>query len=111
MSNNVTFEHVEKQIFSGTYPIVPTTLSVKSTITEGDIIGVSTAGEYGKFDEATYTIPYAIAYGSATYVDTAIPCNCILTGEVVESFVKLPTDTAKKLSLVQELRKIGLFIR
>ena len=108
MANNVKFANVEKQIFHGDYPLVSQPLTVKNAVKAGDVIGVDSAGNYGKYDESTYTAPYAIAYEDAA---ASKECSCILSAYLVESFVLLPEDAGKKLKLKQELRKIGLFLR
>lgn len=108
MANNVKFTNKEKQIFFGDYPLISVPLTVKTAVKAGDVIGVAENGDYGKYADTTYTAPYAIAYedGEANKV-----CSAILTAYLLESFVLLPQDAAKKLKLKQELRKIGLFLR
>lgn len=108
MANNVKFSNIEKQIFYGDYPLVSQPLTVKNAVKAGDVIGVDTAGNYGKYDETTYTVPYAVAYEDA---DASKECSCILSAYLMESFVLLQGDASKKLKLKQELRKIGLFLR
>lgn len=108
MANNIKFSNVEKQIFYGDYPLVSEALVIKTAVVAGDVIGVDTSGNYGKYDESTYTIPYAIAYEDS---ETNKNCSCLLAAYIVESFVKLPGEANKKLKLKQELRKIGLFLK
>lgn len=111
MANNQKFSNEERQIFYGNYPLVSESLPLKTSVEEGDVIGVDEAGNYGKYDESTYTTPYAIAYEGATFSSDPVNCTCLLSAYVVEKFVKLPQDAGKKLKLKQELRKIGLFIK
>lgn len=106
--NNQKFTNEEKQIFYGEFPLISQPLTVKTAVAEGDVIGVDASGNYGKYDESTYTTPYAVAYEKA---DTGKECSSILTAYLMESFVLLPEDAGKKLKLKQELRKIGLFLR
>lgn len=106
--NNVKFTNEEKQIFYGDYPLISEALLVKTAVDAGDVIGVDADGNYGKYDEATYTTPYAVVYEKGE-ADTN--CSCILTAYLMESFVLLPEDDTKKLKLKQELRKIGLFLK
>lgn len=108
MANNIKFSNVEKQIFHGEYPLVSEALTLKTNVEEGDVIGTDTSGNYGKYDETTYTTPYAIAYEKCTANKN---CSCILSAYLMESFVKLPGEAEKKLKLKQELRKIGLFLK
>lgn len=108
MSNNVKFTNQEKQIFYGNYPLISEALVVKTAVKEGDVIGVDTSGNYGKYDEATYTTPYAVAYEAGEINKS---CSCILTAYLMESFVLLPEAADKKLKLKQELRKISLFLK
>lgn len=109
--NNTKFTNEEKQIFYGDYPLVVQSLPVKSTVVAGDVIGVDAEGNYGKYDEATYTTPYAVATQGVTFSSDPVNCECILAAYLMESFVLLPEDTSKKLKLKQELRKIGIFLR
>lgn len=109
--NNTKFTNEEKQIFYGDYPLVAQSLPVKSTVVAGDVIGVDAEGNYGKYDEATYTIPYAIATQGVTFSSDPVNCECLLAAYLMESFVLLPEDASKKLKLKQELRKIGIFLR
>lgn len=108
MANNVKFTNKEKQIFFGDYPLVSVPLTVKTAVKAGDVIGVADNGDYGKYADTTYTAPYAIAYEDG---EANKACSAILTAYLLESFVLLPQDAAKKLKLKQELRKIGLFLR
>lgn len=108
MANNVKFSNEEKQIFYGDYPLISEPLTVKTAVKAGDVIGVDTNGVYGKYDEETYTEPYAIAYEDT---EAEKECPSILVAYLMESFVSLPEDAIKKLKLKQELRKIGLFLR
>ena len=55
----------EKQIFHGDYPLVSQPLTVKNAVKAGDVIGVDASGNYGKYNESTYTTPYAVAYEDA----------------------------------------------
>ena len=49
--NNTKFTNEEKQIFYGDYPLVAQSLPLKTTVIEGDVIGVDAEGNYGKYDE------------------------------------------------------------
>lgn len=109
--NNTKFTNEEKQIFYGDYPLVAQSLPVKSTVVAGDVIGVDAEGNYGKYDEVTYTTPYAVATQGVAFSSDPVNCECILAAYLMESFVLLPEDASKKLKLKQELRKIGIFLR
>lgn len=109
--NNTKFTNEEKQIFYGDYPLVAQSLPLKTTVIEGDVIGVDAEGNYGKYDEITYTTPYAVATQKVTFSSDPVNCECILSAYLMESFVLLPSDAGKKLKLKQELRKIGIFLR
>lgn len=109
--NNTKFTNEEKQIFYGDYPLVAQSLPLKTTVVAGDVIGVDAEGNYGKYDEATYTTPYAVATQGVTFSSDPVNCECILAAYLMESFVLFPEDTSKKLKLKQELRKIGIFLR
>lgn len=111
MANNYKFSNEEKQIFYGDYPLVVESLPLKTTVAAGDVIGVDASGNYGKYDEETYTIPYAVAYAPATHESEDVKCECLLAASLMESFVLLPEEPAKKVKLKQELRKIGLFLK
>ena len=112
MANNQKFSNEERQIFYGNYPLVSESLPLKTSVEEGDVIGVDEAGNYGKYNKSvTYTTPYAIAYEGATFSSDPVNCTCLLAAYVVEKFVKLPENASEKLKLKQELRKIGLFIK
>lgn len=106
--NNQKFTNGEKQIFAGAYPLISEPLTVKTAVKAGDVIGTDTNGIYGKYDEVTYTTPYAVAYEDA---EAEKECPSILTAYLMESFVLLPEDETKKLKLKQDLRKIGLFLK
>lgn len=108
MANNVKFTNKERQIFFGDYPLISEPLTIKTAVKAGDVIGTDEQGVYGKYDETTYTTPYAIAYEDG---EADKSCACILTAYLVEDFVLLPDAADKKLKLKQELRKIGLFIK
>ena len=105
--NNTKFTNEEKQIFYGDYPLVAQSLPLKTTVIEG----VDAEGNYGKYDESTYTTPYAVATQGVTFSSDPVNCECILAAYLMESFVLLPSDAGKKLKLKQELRKIGIFLR
>lgn len=109
--NNTQYANEEKQIFYGDYPLVAQSLPLKTTVVEGDVIGVDAEGNYGKYDEATYTTPYAVATQGVTFSSDPVNCECILAAYLMENFVLLPSDAGKKLKLKQELRKIGIFLR
>lgn len=109
--NNTKFTNEEKQIFYGDYPLVAQSLPLKTTVIEGDVIGVDAEGNYGKYDEATYTTPYAVATQGVTFSSSPVNCECILAAYLMESYVLLPVNAGKKLKLKQELRKIGIFLR
>lgn len=105
MNNKVTTKE-GKRVLVGSFPTTMDFKLVKTEIQEGDIIGVSSAGVYGKYDEATYTDVYGIAYEPAL-VDTK--CSILLTGEISSTFAKIPTET--KDAVILKLRKISIFIK
>lgn len=109
--NNTKFTNEEKQIFYGDYPLVAQSLPLKTTVVAGDVIGIDAEGNYGKYDEVTYTTPYAVATQGVTFSSDPVNCECLLAAYLMESFVLLPEDASKKLKLKQELRKIGIFLR
>lgn len=105
MNNKVTTQE-GKRVLVGPFPTTMDFKLVKTAIEEGDIIGISSVGVYGKYDEVTYTDVYGIAYGPAL-VDTT--CSILLTGEISSAFVKIPTET--KDAVILKLRKISIFIK
>lgn len=109
MANNTVFTNKEKQIFTENYPLISEEGLVKTAVVAGDVIGMDTTGNLGKYDKSvTYTTPYAVAYE-----DTAAnkKCPLIVTACLMEDFVKLPADATEKRNLKLELRKLGIFIR
>lgn len=94
------------RILAGGFPSITDFKIVKTAIEEGDIVGVSSDGNYGKYDEVTYTDVYGIAYDNALADST---CSILLTGEISSSFVKIPTE--KKEAVILKLRKNSIFIK
>ena len=112
MPNNVKFNKEDKQIFHGSYPFIAQPLPLKTSAEEGNIKAVSTAGDYGVYDGTTYTEPYAIAMGAVTHTTAEVECECILTGYLMQSFVKIPFEKdADKRKLIQMLKKQGIYLR
>lgn len=108
---NTTFSNEEKQIFYGNYPLVVQSLPLKTSVTAGNIVGVSTNGDYGLYDGTTYSEPYAIAHEDVTYTDREVNCECILSAYLMKDFVKMSGGESDKRKLIQMLKKQGIFLR
>lgn len=105
MQNIITI-FTEEKILGGSFPVVTDSVVVKTAVVAGDVVGVSSTNTYGKYDDVTYNTPFAIAYAAAE-IDQ--PCTVILSGEILKSFVKLPTS--KEEATKNLLRKISIFIK
>lgn len=68
-------------------------ITTVTDLVEGDIVGRTGTGVFGKLDAITYTAVYGIAYdASALGLDgTTKKCLVIIGGEINKAFVKLPT--------------------
>lgn len=101
-----------KGIFRGNYPFVAQPLALKTSVEPGDIIAIDSSGNYGKYDESTYTQVYAVATQKVTYSSTPIECEAILAGYIIKDFIKFKDSEtpAKVLQQTQELKKVGIII-
>lgn len=100
-----------KGMFRGHHPFIAQPLTLKTAIKTGEIIGVAANGDYGKYDESTYTQVYAIATQDVELTSGTAVSEALLTAYLVKDFVKFTsTEAAKILKETQELRKIGIFI-
>ena len=104
--NNKKYEYTPERIFSGTFPIEQTVVITETAVVEGDIVGLSSANKFGKLD-ATYSIPYGVAYTKTDSVPGAV--EIILTGSLHTDFVKL--ESGKEEEQIQKLRLIGIFVK
>lgn len=103
---NEIIEKNFKNIFSGVYPPVVYNQKIKTPVEEGDIIGISSTNEYGKYDGSTYTDCYGIAYEGCSAEDEA---TIIVSGELSKEFIKFPTG--KENELINNLKNISIFIK
>lgn len=105
MKNTIeTFK--EKNIVAGSFPCITDSLKVVTKVEEGDLVGVSTTGTFGKYDTVTYKTAYGIAYEGT---DANTECAVILSGEIAKSFIKFPESKEEELKI--ELRRISIFIK
>lgn len=105
MNNKITTSQGVR-ILVGGFPSITDFKTVKTAIEEGDVIGISSEGNYGKYDEMTYADVYGIAYENALADST---CSILLAGEISSSFVKIATE--KKEATILKLRKNSIFIK
>ncbi|MBR8701152.1 hypothetical protein IX317_001850 [Fusobacterium sp. DD29] len=99
-------------LFRGNYPFIVQSLGLKTSVEPGDIIAIDSTGNYGKYDESTYTQVYAVATQGVTYSSSTVECEAVLTGYLVKDFIKFKDSGTpdKVLKQIQELKKVGIII-
>ena len=105
MAQNKHYSKEDIRIFQGTFPVETTNLTSKTILEAGDVIALSAAKEFGKYDGTTYTDIYGVAYES---IEAPGQVVVILTGGLVKDFVKFGENEAK---ITLAFRKIGIFIK
>lgn len=105
MANNKHYSKADIRVFQGSFPVETVNLESKTTLEAGDVIALSTGKLFGKYDGATYTDVYGVAYES---IEAPGEVVVILTGGLVKGFVKFGS---KEKELTIALRKIGIFIK
>lgn len=88
-----------------------TEITTATDLAEGDVIGRTVAGEFGKLDAITYTTVYGVAYeASGLGLDGATKkCTAIIGGELNKAFVKLPTGQEAATEIL--LRDKAIYLR
>lgn len=105
MTQNKHYSKADARIFQGTFPVETTNIESKTKLETGDVIGVDTSGNFGKYDGATYPDVYGVAYEA---IEEAGEVVAILTGGLVKDFVKFGENETK---ITLAFRKIGIFIK
>ncbi|MGL6063852.1 MAG: hypothetical protein ACRC0S_02070 [Fusobacteriaceae bacterium] len=102
---NKKYEHELKRVFNGTFPMETIEVDSKTTLLDGDIVGVSATYEFGKIG-TTYPNIYGVAYNSLEEPGLA---TVILTGSLHKDFVKI--ETAKEKEYLIKLREKSIFVK
>lgn len=105
MAQNKHYEKKDVRIFQGIFPVETTNIESKTKLEAGDVIGVNTSGNFGKYDGTTYSDVYGVAYEAIEEPGEVV---VILTGGLVKDFVKFGENEAK---ITLAFRKIGIFIK